>query len=402
MLRIIIDNLSIALSSLLENRDRSLLTMLGIIIGVGSVILLVSIGQGVKDDITRQIDSLGTNVVFILPGKLDQNGEPGPMNSLGISTLTDKDVQSLSQDKGVLISSPISFVIGMVSRNNRSFGTFVVACNSGFFQIIKRPMDAGRVFTQEEEDQPVCVLADIPRSNIFGTGNAIDRKIDIRSQPFRVVGTLAKEEASIFNQSGFSNMIYIPIGAEKKYLDGGQINRIVVAIDPRRDPGQILNEIRGTLLQNHHGQDDFSVLTQRQLMNAIFKVFNIVTALLAGISAISLVVAGIGIMNIMLVTVTERTKEIGLRMTVGAKRLDIFLQFLTESAVLSLIGGGLGILLAAGICRIIGHYSLLHPVITLWSVLMAFGVCLLVGTLFGVGPAMRAARQDPISALRWE
>jgi putative ABC transport system permease protein len=217
-----------------------------------------------------------------------------------------------------------------------------------------------------------------------------------------VVGTLTKEEPSLFGAGGFANMVYIPLKVSMRVFKGAQINRIIIETDPHINPDISLDQVKRTLLANHHNQDDFTVWTQKQLMTAIFKVFNIVTALLAGISLISLIVAGIGIMNIMLVTVTERTKEIGIRKTVGAKNRDIFLKFITEASLLSILGGAIGVGLAEILCRIISMRTVLHPVVTIGIVAMAFGVCFLTGIVFGVGPAIRASRQEPIQALRWE
>jgi putative ABC transport system permease protein len=219
---------------------------------------------------------------------------------------------------------------------------------------------------------------------------------------YRVIGVFRKEEESLFSTQSFGNIVYVPLKAARKAYKAGQINRIVAVIDYKVDPIPVRDAIKRTLLANHKGREDFGVVTQPQLMKAIFRVFNIVQALLVGISAISLIVAGIGIMNIMLVTVTERTREIGVRKTVGARRVDIFQQFLTEAVMLSFVGGLVGTLIATVICHFVAVYSPLKPVITAGAVLLAFGVCFAVGIVFGVAPAMRAARQDPIQALRWE
>ena len=398
----LLNNIRIALDAIRQNLVRSILTILGIVIGVGSVTLLVGIGQGVKEDITRQIDSLGVNVAFILPGKMDSHGEPGPMNSLGISTLTQRDVNSLRKLPCVRLCAPVSFVFGMVGYDYATYSTFVIATNPDLFTIIKKPLSEGVYFNSNDDNQPVCVLANEPKQNIFGSGSALGKSVQIKNKLFKVVGTLTKEEPSLFGAGGFANMVYIPLNVSMRVFKGTQINRIIIETDPRIDPDISLEQVKRTLLANHHNQDDFTVWTQKQLMTAIFKVFNIVTALLAGISLISLIVAGIGIMNIMLVTVTERTKEIGIRKTVGAKNSDIFLQFLTEASLLSLLGGAIGVGLAEIICRIISMRTVLHPVITVGIVAMAFGVCFLTGIVFGVGPAIRASRQEPIQALRWE
>jgi putative ABC transport system permease protein len=396
------ENMRSAVRALRENWLRSTLAMLGMIIGVGSVVLLVAIGQGVVVDITKQIEELGTNTVVIVPGKLDRNGQPNFMATLGISTLTDGDVQTISRVPGVIAGVPLMFVGGTVEREKKSYPATVIASKAGLFQIMPKPVAAGRIFQAGDENQSVCILAHEPKQEIFGTRNAIGETVFVRNRPFRVVGVLKPEAESLFGQFSFANMIYLPIDATRATFRGGQINRLFLKLDYKRKPDPVLAAIRQTMLTNHGGREDFGVVTFKQIMGAIYKVFNTVQALLVGISAISLVVAGIGIMNIMLVTVTERTREIGIRKTVGARRQDIFVQFLTEAVVLAAVGGSLGTLLAAGICQVVGVYSPLKPIITGTAILLAFGVCFLVGIVFGVTPAMRAARQDPIQALRWE
>ena len=396
------ENVASAVRALKENWLRSALTMLGIIIGVGSVVLLVAIGQGVKQDVTRQIESLGTNVVIIVPGKLDTNGQPNPMALLGISTLTEKDAIDIARIPGVTLAVPLMFVYGYLEHNKETYSAFVLASGSTIARIRPRPFTEGRFFLPQEEDQAVCVLANGPKTQVFGKAPALGQTVSIRSIPFKVVGVLAPEQDDTFVPfASFSNVVYVPYTSARRLYKNGQINRILLDTDYKKDPAKALAAVKETLMRNH-GREDFGILTSKQLLSAIYKVFNIVTALLAGISAISLVVAGIGIMNIMLVTVTERTREIGIRKTVGARRRDIFQQFLTEAIILSFVGGVVGTLGAVAICKIVAAETALKPLITPWVVLEAFGVCFLVGLIFGVTPAMRAARQNPIDALRWE
>ncbi len=396
------ENLHSALRAIRENLLRSSLTMIGIIIGVGSVVLLMGIGAGVKKDVTKQIDDLGTNTVIIVPGKLDASGQPNPMSTLGISTLTDFDVTSLSTVNGIKQAIPLMFVFGTVEHAKESYSALVFATNTGIFDIRPSPLVEGRLFNRSELNSAVCVLANAPKEQIFGKGSAVGKSIRVQGHDFKIVGVLEKEDQSLFGQFSFVNVIYIPLPAARKMLQGGQLNRILLQTDYTKAPQPTLDKVKATVLKNHQGHEDFGIVTPTQLLGAIFKLFDIVQAMVLGIGAISLVVAGVGIMNIMLVTVTERTREIGIRKTVGARKIDIFMQFLTEALALCLTGGMLGTFLAMGICKVVAYFSPLKPVVTIPAIILAFGVCLLVGLIFGVTPAMRAAQQDPITALRHE
>ena len=397
------ENMASALRALRENPLRSALTMLGIIIGVGSVVLLIAIGQGVKADITQQIEKLGMNSIFIVPGKLDKNGQPNPMSTLGISTLTERDAREVKKIPGVATCVPVMFVYGYVEHGKDTYSSFVIASEPDVIQIWPKKNVEGRFFTAGERDSAVCVLANAPKKDIFGDKPAVGQTVSVRGVDFKVIGVQEPEKDDSFLTFGsFSNVIYVPYAAAKRLYKGGQINRILIKTDYQHDPDKTLGAVKRTMMSNHGGKEDFGSLTAKQILSTIYKVFNIVTALLAGISAISLIVAGIGIMNIMLVTVTERTREIGIRKTVGARRQDIFLQFLTEAVIISITGGVIGTIMAIIICAIVGANTPLKPLVTVWSVLEAFSVCFLVGVIFGVAPAVRAARQHPIEALRWE
>ena len=402
MTRNLRENIHSAIRAIRDNILRSALTMVGIVIGVGSVVLLLAIGAGVKIDVTKQIDSLGSNVVFIVPGKLDASGQPNAMSTLGISTLTEKDCADLKGIKGIKQVIPLMFVFGAVEREKETFSALVFASTPGIFDVRPYPMEEGRLFRSDEMKAAVCVLSHSPKEQMFGSKSALGKTVKVHGMPFKVVGVLEKEEQSLFGQFSFVNTIYIPLPAAKTMIQGGQLNRILLQTDYTKDPKRTLASVTQTMLTNHGGTEDFGLVTPAQLLGAIYKLFDIVQALVLGIGAISLVVAGVGIMNIMLVTVTERTREIGVRKTVGARKSDIFVQFLTEALSLCFAGGALGTMLAMGICKITAIYSPLKPVVNLTSVGLAFLVCLSVGLIFGVAPAMRAANQDPITALRHE
>ena len=384
-----------------ENRLRAWLSVLGVVIGVASVLLLISIGIGVRADITRQVESLGTNVAFVVPGKLDESGRPDGMSVLGISTLTLDDVAALSSVSGVRAAIPLTFVFGSVQRETESHSAMVLAADWRMGAVRREKIGSGRFYSASEEDARVCVIGHQVKKDVFGDAPALDENLTIRGVEFRIVGVLAPEEPTAFSEMSFSRVVYIPWRAAVKAFPGAQINRIVVQTDYDTDPDRILSQLRTAMLRNH-ATEDFGILTYRQLLAAIFRVFNIVTALIVGISAISLLVAGIGIMNIMLVTVTERTREIGIRMTVGARPRDVFFQFLAESVGLSLAGGLLGVGLAFVAIVIMRRFTVLQPMVTAQALLLALGVCIAVGVIFGTAPATRASRLSPMDALRHE
>ena len=397
------ENLNSALRSLQESWLRTSLTMLGVIIGVGSVALLISIGEGVSKEVTEQVQGLGANLVFIVPGKLDKNSQPNPMALLGVSTLTRQDLETLSALPGIHRVAPFMFVAGTVEYEKKAFNAFVVATTAAWADIRPKPMAEGGFFKPPEENDSVCVISEQQREAIFGGRPALGKTLQIQGLPFYVIGTVKDEPGNaLFGSGGFENMIFLPASNAQKQIPRTQINRIVLQTNPGFSPDQVLSDIERALLTNHNGREDFGVLTQKQLLSALYKLMAIVTAMLSGISAISLVVAGIGIMNIMLVTVTERTREIGVRKTVGARKKDIFTQFLIEALIISTLGGVLGIAIAIGVGAVVARVSPLHPIVTPGVIGLAFCVCLAVGVVFGTVPAMRAARLEPIAALRYE
>lgn len=405
-MRAISDNVTNALRALTQNWLRSVLTISGIVVGVVSIVTLVAILQGVKAELRRELEGLGANIVVILPSKLDENGQPNPMAMLGISSLTDVDVEALRRVPGVAQISPVVYVTGTVQAPDGRYVTaYVVGTNREGVVMNPTPLQEGRYFTERDENSSVCVLANQPALDLFGRGAPLGRMIRIQGRTWRVVGVLRKpaDDGSLAGHLlGLNNLIYLPVAAVRREIPGGQVNRIVLKTDYNHPADKMVAHMNAALRASHGGLDNFGVITEEKGLGLVIKVLNLAQSLLVLVAAISLFVAGVGIMNIMLVTVTERTREIGVRKTVGARRADIFAQFLTEAVTLSLIGGIGGLALAAAVCGAVSRFSPLTPQISTATVGMALGVCTVVGVLFGVAPAVRAARLDPIDAMRHE
>ena len=401
------ENVLSAFRSLRLNPLRSALTMSGIIVGVLAIVTIVAVLQGVKAELGKQVAGLGANLVLIVPSKLDENGQPNPAAIIGISSLTEDDVQKLARVPGVEKISPVAIVAGEVDYPaggpTKVTYPFVVGTNKAGVVMNPTPMAEGRYF--EDSERFVCILASKPRKELFGDGPALGKTVRIQNHDWKVVGILSKPsgDGSLgASMLGLNTLVYIPIATAREEIPGCQVNRIALQTDYQHPAEKMIATMNATLLAQHHGKEDFGVITTQRGLALVIRILALAQQLLVLLAAISLFVAGIGIMNIMLVTVTERTREIGIRKTVGARRSDIFLQFLVESVTLSLLGGGVGILLSSGICAVIARASLLIPVLSLPLVGMALGVCTLVGTVFGVTPAIRAARLSPIDALRHE
>lgn len=393
----------IALSAIKTNKTRTFLTMLGIIIGVAAVILLVSIGSGLQKFITKQFEELGSNLVIIMPGQVRfqdegrrEGGPPGIATNKLTLELAKKLERKLNYAEAVL---PIVAKTAVVKYGNNSKSTGLIASTEKYMVVRNSPVAEGRSFYKSEVEggKRVAILGPSLKKEIFLNINPLGKKVLIAESRYIVIGVF-EEKGALMGQD-MDDMVAIPITTAIKQFNIERLNYIYLQSLDAETTVKTVAEAKKILLKEMD-EEDFSVLDQKDLASSIGSILTALTAGLGGIAAISLLVGGIGIMNIMLVSVTERTREIGLRKAVGAQPKDILVQFLVEAIFLSLVGGIIGIALGVVGSLILGRF--LETAVTAWSIIIAFSVSALVGIVFGVAPAAKAAKLDPIDALRYE
>lgn len=392
--------------SIWKNKGRTILTSLGIIIGVTSVILLTSIGNGLKIFINQQFESLGSNTIFISPGKVfnDNGGFNNQESSRFVTTnFTQKNVNDLARSFRSFIVIPMAMAENdikspFLTKNNVS----IVGSDFNYGPVTNNMPDTnnGRWFSKEEYDKEsnVIVLGNKIAFELFPSGNALGKKVIINGRNMKIIGINEKKGGS-FGGPSFDDYVYVPIGVAHSLVGNKNIVQILVKTNTKDQVDKAKTDIEKILLKTYD-KNAFTVYDSSQLLNSINSIIGTLTIALTGIAAISLVVGGIGIMNIMLVTVTERTREIGLRKAIGAYPRAILLQFLFEAVILSAFGGMIGILF--GTLGTLAINSFFPAKVTFDSVALAFGVSSLVGVVFGVAPARRASLLSPIEALRYE
>jgi putative ABC transport system permease protein len=398
-----LDLIAVALDALRANRLRSTLTMLGVIIGVAAVILLVSLGEGTKNYVEEQFAGLGANILIVTPGKIETKGGP-PVIGAARHKLT-LDDSRLLEKKGYLFGGVAPVVLGTaeVRSGTRSRNVTVLGVTPEFSPVRNIHVEVGSFVTDAdvEAKRRVCMLGRTVKRELFGTANALGQVVKISGARFRVMGVMERKGVSL----GFDidDIAFIPVRTAMDIFDTDALVEILVSVRNKNDIDSGKELARSLLFKNHNRHEDFTITNQAAILSSLFTILDTLTYVLGGIAAISLLVGGIGIMNIMLVTVKERTNEIGIRKAVGARNRDILLQFLLESTTLSALGGLCGVLVGTSGAAAIHVLVPKVPVsVPSWAVLLAFTFSVFVGIFFGVYPVRKAAALHPIEALRYE
>lgn len=395
-----------AWASLVANKLRSLLTMLGIIIGVAAVIALVSIGNGVKQDIEDSISSLGSNLLVVLPGAPRTPGarsSQGSMKSLKIS-----DYEAIAKLEGVKAASPMTNGSYVVIYQNKNWTTSVAGVNSNFQDVNNWTMTSGRFFSDKnvQNRERVAVVGQTVVKNLFTDEDPVGKEIRVKNIPFRVIGVLkSKGNGTMGNDQ--DDTVLIPYTTSMERVEGiDYLRRVYVVAKDDGGIDRLQADIENLLRVRHNikdtNLDDFNIQNMKSIMETVAQTTGTFTLFLGAVAAISLVVGGIGIMNIMLVSVTERTREIGVRKALGATYSVIVTQFLIEAVVISLMGGFIGIAFGIGASKVIGMVSGMSTIVSVPTIIMSFAFSMAIGLIFGIYPARKAAKLNPIDALHYE
>ena len=395
-----------AWASLIANKLRSLLTMLGIIIGVAAVIALVSIGNGVKQDIEDSISSLGSNLLVVLPGAPRTPGarsSQGSMKSLKIS-----DYEAIAKLEGVKAASPMTNGSYVVIYQNKNWTTSVAGVNSNFQDVNNWTMTSGRFFSDKnvQNRERVAVVGQTVVKNLFADEDPVGKEIRVKNIPFRVIGVLkSKGNGTMGNDQ--DDTVLIPYTTSMERVEGiDYLRRVYVVAKDDEGIDRLQADIENLLRVRHNikdtNLDDFNIQNMKSIMETVAQTTGTFTLFLGAVAAISLVVGGIGIMHIMLVSVTERTREIGVRKALGATYSVIVTQFLIEAVVISLMGGFIGIAFGIGASKVIGMVSGMSTIVSVPTIIMSFAFSMAIGLIFGIYPARKAAKLNPIDALHYE
>lgn len=406
-----------AATALLANKARSFLTMLGIIIGVAAVIIIMSLGAGAQSLILAQVKSLGTNLIGVLPGSSDDEGPPSSVMGIVITTLTYEDSLALAEKKNVpnlIATAAYSKGVASLSWSKNDYETNLNGTTVSYLDVEGGDIAEGRFFTKEEETNlaRVVILGSTVKKELFGDSEALGQHIKIKKQMFEVIGVM-KSRGKVAMQD-YDDQVFLPIKTMQKLIAGvNHLGFIRGKVDSEENVDRAIEDVKATLREQHDikdksgEDDDFSVRSAAQAVEIITEITSALSYFLAAIAALSLIVGGIGIMNIMLVSVTERTREIGLRKAVGANNGSIMLQFLCEAITITTIGGLIGIasgvlisFLISVVFQVLGYSW--EFAVSFFSIMLAVGISAAIGLIFGLFPARRASNLQPVEALRYE
>ena len=388
--------------SLASNRLRTLLTMLGMIIGTGAVVAVLGIGEGARSSVEGRIRSMGSNLLTVRPG----TAKTGNVRSGSVKTLTRKDADALGTLQGVVASAPESSGSAQLRYLEKNLNASVVGITAPYFDVKAITLSGGVPIAESDEDGRgrVVVIGSNVQTQLYGTSSALGTRLSINGSAFRVIGVLAEKGSGMGSPD---DSVYVPLSTHETALFGqNYVSNINLQLKDEKQSAEVMAQIEQVLRLRHRLADtaanDFEIRSQAEMLETMNQVTGTFTTLLGSVAAVSLIVGGIGIMNIMLVSVRERTREIGVRMAVGARRGDILRQFLVEAVVVSLAGGLLGVGLGYGAAMLLASFGQWATVVPHYAVALALSVSVLIGVVFGVGPARSAARLDPVEALRFE
>lgn len=401
------ESVRIALDALTANKLRTILTMLGIIIGVGAVIAMVSVGLGVRQNITNSISSLGSNMLIVMPGSSNTGGLRSAAGSR--TTLKYEDAVAIkSKVKNIDYVSPTVRRSFQVVNGNQNWNTTVYGVTPEYMPIRSLAVSAGSFITQDDltKRQRVAVIGTTVASNLYGSKNPVGLNIRVNNQPYKVIGVLESKGQSSMGQDQ-DDVVIIPLTTAMERLLGiTYVQSVNIQVSSQDKMNRVQGDVESLLRQRHRitggKEDDFNVRNMTSLMETVNETTSMLTLFLGSVAAISLLVGGIGIMNIMMVSVTERTREIGIRKALGATYKAIMTQFLIESVVIGVIGGLIGIGFGCAASELISRFGGFNTVITISPILLSFSFSVGIGLFFGIYPARKAALLDPIEALRYE
>ncbi|WP_312399120.1 ABC transporter permease [Chryseobacterium sp.] len=399
--------LKIAWKAILLNKTRAMLTMLGIIIGVASVIAMLAIGEGSKESIKKNISSMGANLITVRPGAGMMGGVRSDPSAMQTLTLADYNALK-TKTKLIKNISPLVNGSGQSIAGSNNWPTSIYGASPEYLKIRDWSVEEGSMFTEDDVEAyaKVAVIGKTVQENLFPNENPIGKMIRFKNIPFKVIGVLRKKGENTFGQDQDDIIIAPYTAVQKRILAQKYLQSIVASSLSEEDSEAAVNEIK-TIMEDQHKikpdeDNDFNVSSQQEIISTFSSTSEMLTVLLVAIASISLIVGGIGIMNIMYVSVKERTKEIGLRMAIGAKGNDILMQFLIESVLISITGGVLGVIIGLVATFCVKQFAGWPVSITMSSIVISFAVCTVTGVFFGWYPARKAAQADPINALRYE